>query len=100
MPEAQVIGFVDPNDEHAAEVQQKHSLQRFDSLEAIAKEIDCAVIATPTVTHFEIAEQLLNAGCDVMIEKPITATAEQARWLIDIAKKKDRIIQVGHVERY
>ena len=100
MPEAQVTGFVDPNDEHAAEVQQKHSLQRFDSIEAIAKEIDCAVIATPTVTHFEIAEQLLNAGCDVMIEKPITATAEQARWLIDIAKKKNRIIQVGHVERY
>ncbi|HUP60837.1 MAG TPA: Gfo/Idh/MocA family oxidoreductase [Thermoanaerobaculia bacterium] len=100
IPEANVAGFVEPKDENAAEVQQKHSLRRFDSVAAIAKEIDCAVIATPTTTHFEIAQQLLIAGCDVMIEKPITTTPEQARWLIDLAAKHGRIIQVGHVERY
>jgi predicted dehydrogenase len=100
IPEAQVVGFVEPKDESAAEVESKLKLKRFDSIEAIAKEIDCAVVATPTITHFEIAQQLLNAGCDVMVEKPITTTAEQARWLIDLAAKHNRIVQVGHVERY
>jgi predicted dehydrogenase len=100
IPEADVVGFVDPKEENAAEIERTLKLKRFESVDAIASEIECAIVATPTVKHFEIAQQLLNAGCDVMIEKPITETAEQARWLIDIAAKHDRIIQVGHVERY
>ena len=63
MPEAEVVGFVEPKDENAAEVESKLKLKRFESLDAIANEIDCAVIATPTVTHFEIAQQLINAAC-------------------------------------
>ena len=100
IPESKMIGFVEPNDSVAAEIEQALKLKRFDSVASLAKEIDCAVVATPTTTHFEIAEELMNAGCDVMIEKPITTTVEQAKWLIDIAEKRKRIIQVGHVERY
>jgi predicted dehydrogenase len=57
-------------------------------------------VATPTTLHFEVAKQLLESGCDVMIEKPITATVDEARRLISIAAERARIIQVGHVERY
>jgi predicted dehydrogenase len=52
------------------------------------------------VTHAEIASQLIDAGCDVMVEKPITPDVAQARQLIDRAARAGRIIQVGHVERY
>src|SRR5262249_7853342 len=100
MPEVSVAGFVDSKDATAAEVSEKLDLRRFDSVAALAKEIDCAVVATPTVAHFAVARELMEAGCDVLVEKPITANADDARALIDLAAQRGRILQVGHVERY
>ena len=100
MPEAEVVGFVEPNDAIAADVASSLNLTRVASVEALAGKIDCAVVATPTVLHAEVASALLRAGCDVMIEKPITATPADAAALIALAKEHGRIIQVGHVERY
>jgi predicted dehydrogenase len=100
MPEADVAGFVESNDEVANEVASALKLKRFDSVAALAREVDCAVVATPTTTHYDVARELLEAGVDVMIEKPITPTVEEARLLIDLAASRGRIIQVGHVERY
>jgi predicted dehydrogenase len=100
MPEVDVAGFVDAKDATAAEVSEKLGLRRFESAAALAKEIDCAVVATPTTTHFAVASELLEAGCDVLVEKPITANAEEARRLIALAAGRGRILQVGHVERY
>jgi predicted dehydrogenase len=100
MPEANVIGFVETDDAIAADIIATLKLKRFDSVASLAREIDCAVVATPTTTHFDVSRELLEAGCDVMVEKPITATVEEARRLIDIANANDRIVQVGHVERY
>jgi predicted dehydrogenase len=100
IPEASVVGFVEPNDEVAAEVESSLKLRRFASVAAMAKEIECAVVATPTTTHGEVATQLLESGCDVMIEKPVAATVGEARSLIELAARNGRLIQVGHVERY
>lgn len=100
IPEAAVAGFVEPNDAIAAEVASSLHLTRYPSVAALAKDIECAVVATPTTTHHDVARELLEAGVDVMIEKPIAATAAEAQSLIDLAAAKQRIIQVGHVERY
>ena len=100
MPEAHAVGFVESNDAIAAEVESTLKLERFDSVAALAKEVQCAVVATPTVCHFDIAAELLGAGCDVLVEKPITPDVDQAKRLIELAAKANRIIQVGHVERY
>lgn len=100
IPEAQVAGFVETNDAVAAEVESSLKLRRFPTVGELAKEVQCAVVATPTNTHFEVASELLSAGCDVMIEKPITADLSQARALIAMAARGGRLIQVGHVERY
>jgi predicted dehydrogenase len=100
IPEAEVAGFVETSDAVAAEVESTLKLKRYPSVAALASDVECAVVATPTVTHFAVARELLEAGRDVMIEKPITATADEARRLIDIAAANGRIIQVGHVERY
>ena len=100
MPEVDVAGFVDAKDATAAEVSEKLGLRRFESAAALVKEIDCAVVATPTTTHFAVASELLEAGCDVLVEKPITANAEEARRLIALAAERGRVLQVGHVERY
>lgn len=100
IPEAQVIGFVEPNDQVAAEVASTLNIRRFESVGALAKEIQCAVVATPTVTHFDVSSELIEAGCDVMVEKPITPDIDSARKLIELATRAGKIIQVGHVERY
>jgi len=99
-PDATVAGFVEPNDAIAAEVESTLKLKRFASVAALAAEIDCAVVATPTTSHFQVARELLEAGVDVMVEKPITTTVDEAGELIEVAARKNRIVQVGHVERY
>lgn len=100
MPEVEAVGFVDSNDVSAADVTRDLGLQRYASVEELGREIDCAVIATPTTSHAPVAETLLAAGCDLMIEKPVTATPDEARQLMQLAASAGRIIQVGHVERY
>ncbi|HEY0372357.1 MAG TPA: Gfo/Idh/MocA family oxidoreductase [Thermoanaerobaculia bacterium] len=100
IPEAHVVGFVETNDAIAAEVESSLKIKRFPSVAALASEIEAAVVATPTTSHPDVARELLEGGVDVMIEKPITATADEAKSLIELAAQKNRIIQVGHVERY
>lgn len=100
MPEAELIGFVDPDDRTAGEVSQALGIRRFPSLSALAAEIECAIVATPTSAHVSTAAELLEAGRDVLIEKPITSTVEDAERLIELARARQRLIQVGHVERY
>ena len=100
MPEAEVVGFVEPSDSVASEVETSLKLRRIGSVAELAKQIDCAVVATPTISHFEVASQLIEAGCDVMVEKPITASVNDGERLVALAEQKKRIIQVGHVERY
>src|SRR6266852_642346 len=100
IPEAEVIGFVEVNDNVAGDVSHKFGIQRFPTVASLAGMIDCAVVATPTINHFDVTRELLELGCDVLVEKPITATTDEANRLIEIADRKRRVLQVGHVERY
>lgn len=100
IPEVEVVGFVEPDDGRAKEVETALGLRRFESVEALGTEIECAVVATPTILHGEVATALIDCGCDVMIEKPITEDPVSARRLIAHAESRGRIIQTGHVERY
>lgn len=100
MPEAELVGFVEPDDAAAAEVEEKLGLRRFASLGEIAPLISAAVVATSTDAHATVASELLSRGVDVLIEKPITATLAEGRALVALAGERGRIIQVGHVERY
>ncbi len=97
---ARIVGFVDVNDAVAREVSSAFNIPRFDSVAALAREIDCAVVATPTTTHFAVARELIEAGRDVLVEKPITADPADGQRLVDLAADRKRILQVGHVERY
>jgi len=100
IPEAKVAGFVEPNDAVAKELSSTLKIERLASISDLAKKADCVVVATPTVHHYEVARELIEAGCDVLVEKPITASVDEAKRLIDLAAKRKRIVQVGHVERY
>jgi predicted dehydrogenase len=63
-------------------------------------QVDLVSIATPTLTHLEITSSLLGGGIDVLVEKPMAATLEEARQLAALARNSDRVLQVGHLERF
>ena len=63
-------------------------------------QVDAAILAVPTVLHAEIGCALLEAGIDVLVEKPIAPTLEEANRLVDAAERDGRILQVGHLERF
>lgn len=65
-----------------------------------ALELDCAVVATPHTTHRPIVEALLRAGVDVLVEKPMTTTAEDAWALVELARELNRILSVGLTYQY
>ena len=100
IPEAAMVGFVETNDAIASEIASTLRIKRYESVAALVEDVECAVIATPTTSHYEVAKLFLEAGRDVLLEKPMTATVSEARELIELATAKQRIIQVGHVERY
>jgi len=70
-----------------------------DYREIIGK-VDAAILAVPTSLHAEIGCVLLENGVDVLVEKPIAATLEDATRLVDAAERHGRILQVGHLERF
>ena len=62
--------------------------------------VDAAVIATPTSTHAAVANDLLRGGIHLLVEKPITPTLEEADAMVELAKRQQLVLQVGHVERF
>lgn len=63
-------------------------------------EVDAVTIASPTRSHFDIASTLLDNGIHVLVEKPITATLEEAETLVELAEGRGLVLQVGHLERF
>jgi predicted dehydrogenase len=97
---AELAGVYDLDAAHAAKVAEPYGCRVFASLDELARHADAAVVATPTVTHAEAGCQLLEAGLDVMVEKPIAHTPEAGRLLVATATRRERILQVGHLERF
>lgn len=96
----ELVGFYDPNDEAAQRAIESYGVQRFDTLENLLAAVDVVDIVTPTVTHFEVAKQAIEAGKHLFIEKPLTRTIAEAEQLVELSKKYGVKVQVGHVERF
>jgi len=62
--------------------------------------VDAVSVVVPTPAHFQVAEAFLEGGAHVLVEKPITETVEQAARLVDIARQRNLVLQVGHLERF
>jgi predicted dehydrogenase len=100
LPECELIAVVDGREEVSRAVAAEVGTRAvFDHRELLGK-VDAVSVVTPTPAHFEIARQFLVAGAHVLVEKPITETPSQARELIAIAAREQRVLQVGHLERF
>jgi predicted dehydrogenase len=100
MEAVELAGFVESSDTRAAQVASELGVRRHDDVASLLKEVDAVTIVVPTPAHYEVAKAALDAGKHVFIEKPISATLEQADELLQIASKNGCIVQIGHVERF
>jgi predicted dehydrogenase len=95
-----LVAIVEPIEAARHVATEEFSVRGVANISEIVEAIDCAIIATPTIYHFEVAQELLKAGKHLLIEKPITLELAQANDLIALAEAKELILQVGHVERF
>jgi predicted dehydrogenase len=100
LPGARLAGIYDVDPGRAAEVAGRHGTRVFDHLRDLVAEVDAVSVAVPTVDHHRVAAALLEAGKDVLVEKPMTATIPEAEDLIRRAAERGAVLQVGHIERF
>ncbi len=100
LPEVQLIGISDINKERLYDLSYKFSISGYEESEKLIPKCDALLIATPTSTHYKIAQECLDAKKHILLEKPITTNLEEAKELINLSKKHNLIIQIGHVERF
>jgi predicted dehydrogenase len=96
----ELTGVFDANPEQATLIANQHGTAVFTTIAAAAEAADALSVVTPTTTHFEITAKLLTSGKHVLVEKPMTDNSEQATELVRLAHEHDRVLQVGHVERF
>jgi len=94
------IGVYDINPQRSNYIAQKYHTTSFPTMEKLVEQIDGVCIAVPTPLHYQIAKKVLEAGVNTLVEKPIACSVEEAQDLIDTAREKGLICQVGHVERF
>ncbi len=100
MESVALAGFVEIDDLRAGKVVAELGVNRFDGLQPLLDVCDAVTIVVPTPSHHEVARAALEAGKHVFIEKPITATLDEADELLQLAARNGCIVQIGHVERF
>ena len=98
-----LVGVVDPDTARADAMAREFGCKAFGSVEQMLtthSEVQAASVAVPTALHRVVARTLLEAGVDVLIEKPLAATLDEADDLVHVAAQHKRVAQVGHLERF
>lgn len=96
----ELVAVVDSNFEAAQSVAERNHTQAVADYRDLLGKVEAVSIVVPTSLHFQVARDFLDAGSHVLVEKPITVTVEEADALIDLARRKNRCLMVGHLERF
>ncbi len=100
LPDVQLMGVVDANADAARRVAAELQVEAYTNSLEVLDRVDAVSIAVPTPLHFEIGRAALERGVHVLMEKPIATTVDEARALVELAREKQCILQVGHLERF
>jgi predicted dehydrogenase len=95
-----LVGVADPSPVARERIASELGVATHADHRALIGRVDAVSVATPTAAHHAVARDFLEAGAHVLVEKPITATAAEARALIAVAARMERVLQVGHLERF
>jgi predicted dehydrogenase len=99
----ELAAALEPDPARAAEAEAQYGIPVFSTAEALLRaelRLDAASVAVPTVHHHAVASELLEAGLDVLVEKPLAASLREADELAALTERKGRILQPGHLERF
>jgi predicted dehydrogenase len=100
LPAAELAGIYDKNPDRSQQIAAEFQTKAFASLEDLRGQVDAASVAVPTIDHASVGARLMELGIDVLVEKPMASSLEEADALLTAAKQFSRILQVGHVERF
>ncbi len=102
MPNVELAAIVDENPALASPLSDLYRIPLYKDYRKMVEEIkpDAVSVAVPTEFHYEVVKGLLEMGCNVLVEKPIAATLDQAWELLNLADRYNRILTVGHIERF
>ncbi len=100
IPDAELVGFYDPSDAHAAAVTEQLGIPRYSTMQKLIDATDAIDIVTPTISHYECARAAIKKAKHIFIEKPVTQTVHEAKSLVALAHEAQIKAQVGHVERF
>ena len=95
-----LVGVYDSDPQRAEKTAVEFGIKAFSALDDLLSQVEAVSIATPTQSHYDVAMQVIKRGVHLLIEKPITATIEQAQALTERAETKGLKLQVGHIERF
>jgi predicted dehydrogenase len=96
----QLCGVVDTNQERAAEIAALHGVRAYPDAASLLVDVDAVSVVTTTVSHAATGAAVISAGRHCFVEKPITATVQEAHALCKAARDEGVVLQVGHVERF
>jgi len=96
----ELVGFYDPNSDNADKVAHEFGYKKFNTISELIQAVDVVDIVTPTLSHYDCAIEVINAGRHLFIEKPIANTVAEAEEIMQLAKERNVKGQVGHVERF
>ena len=99
LKQSDFAGVVDVDSAKAQKLARQYRVEAFDNCSKLLGKVDAVTLATPTVTHLELAQTFIENGIAVLVEKPLAANAEQARQIVELAKQKNVLVAVGHSER-
>jgi predicted dehydrogenase len=97
---AELVAVVDLDEKTGKEIANKFSTEYYKDYKDILDKVDAVSIVVPTKYHHQVAKDFLEAGVDVLVEKPVSRTLEEADELIKLADENGRVLQVGHIERF
>jgi predicted dehydrogenase len=100
LPNSELVGVADPSGAARAAVSAELGVTPYADYRELLGRVDAVSIVTPTPFHFAVAKEFLEAGAHVLVEKPMTTTVEEGVVLIETARNANRILQVGHLERF
>lgn len=96
----ELVGVVDARQEAREAVAAEVGTRAFAGHRELLGVVEAVSVVTPTPAHFAIARDFLESGAHVLVEKPITESPREARELIELAARRGRVLQVGHLERF
>lgn len=99
-PSSELVAIVDQDAKRREKIAAPYAVPTFADAHDVIGRAQAAVIAVPTPLHYSVAKMLLSAGIHCLVEKPFTATVAEAEELIVLARDKNLVLQVGHVERF